>query len=122
VTGVRGAAVSDQADPRTRLNAWPAQAADTLLCGARPSRASGRRPPSGAGILLAVDRGDRRARLCAFKPNSAFFERFGAKAGGPAEVIAAVPPGIPVILTPNADMPHGPAYAAAAFEGLGPGP
>jgi uridine monophosphate synthetase len=59
---------------------------------------------------------------CAFKPNSAFFEMFGAPGWTVLrEVIAAVPPEIPVIL----DAKRGDiastarAYAQAAFEGLG---
>jgi orotidine 5'-phosphate decarboxylase subfamily 2 len=61
---------------------------------------------------------------CAFKPNSAFFEAWGAP--GVAllrEVIAAVPAGIPVIL----DAKRGDigstatAYAQAAFRTLGAG-
>jgi len=58
----------------------------------------------------------------AFKPNSAFFERFGAEGvGALAEVIAAIPAGVPVIL----DVKRGDigstarAYAAAAFDALG---
>jgi orotidine 5'-phosphate decarboxylase subfamily 2 len=57
------------------------------------------------------------AHACAFKPNSAFFERFGETGWAVLrEVIAAVPPEIPVIL----DVKRGDiastaeAYAAAA--------
>jgi uridine monophosphate synthetase len=60
----------------------------------------------------------------AFKPNAAFFERFGAEGVAVLqEVIAAVPDGIPVIL----DAKRGDiattaeAYAHAAFERLGAG-
>jgi len=61
-------------------------------------------------------------QACAFKPNSAFFEVFGAE-GWTAlrEVIAAVPEGIPVILDAKrgdiASTSH--AYSRAVFETLG---
>ena len=60
----------------------------------------------------------------AFKPNAAFFEAFGA--GGVdvlRQVIAAVPPGIPVILdAKRGDIAStAEAYARAAFEALGAG-
>lgn len=59
---------------------------------------------------------------CCYKPNSAFYEQFGA-AGWAAlrQTIAAVPPNIPVLL----DAKRGDigstaaAYARAAFDGLG---
>jgi uridine monophosphate synthetase len=66
---------------------------------------------------------DRTADLvCCYKPNSAFYEQFGA-AGWEAlrQTIAAVPPDIPVLL----DAKRGDigstaaAYARAAFEALG---
>jgi uridine monophosphate synthetase len=59
---------------------------------------------------------------CAFKPNSAFFEMYGAEGWSVLkDVIEAVPDGIPVIL----DAKRGDiastarAYARAIFEGLG---
>lgn len=59
---------------------------------------------------------------CAFKPNSAFFEAFGAEGvAALSEVIAAVPDGIPVIL----DAKRGDiastarAYAQAIYEAMG---
>jgi uridine monophosphate synthetase len=59
---------------------------------------------------------------CAFKPNSAFFEMYGAEGWSVLkDVIEAVPDGIPVIL----DAKRGDiastarAYAQAIFEGLG---
>jgi uridine monophosphate synthetase len=59
---------------------------------------------------------------CAFKPNSAFFEALGAPGWQVLrDVIAHVPPGIPVILDAKrgdiADTAQ--AYAAAAFDQLG---
>jgi uridine monophosphate synthetase len=61
-------------------------------------------------------------QACAFKPNSAFFEVFGAQ-GWTAlrEVIAAVPEGIPVILdAKRGDIAStGRAYSRAVFETLG---
>lgn len=61
-------------------------------------------------------------QACAFKPNSAFFEVFGAE-GWTAlrEVIAAVPEGIPVILdAKRGDIAStGHAYSRAVFETLG---
>ena len=59
---------------------------------------------------------------CAFKPNSAFFEAFGAEGSAALRaVIAHVPAGIPVILDAKrgdiADTAE--AYAKAAFDGLG---
>jgi uridine monophosphate synthetase len=59
---------------------------------------------------------------CAFKPNSAFFERFGAPGMAALQaVIAHVPDGVPVILDVKrgdiADTAE--AYAAAAFESCG---
>lgn len=61
-------------------------------------------------------------QACAFKPNSAFFEVFGAE-GWTAlrEVIVAVPEGIPVILdAKRGDIAStGQAYSRAVFETLG---
>ncbi|HEY44565.1 MAG TPA: orotidine-5'-phosphate decarboxylase [Anaerolineae bacterium] len=61
-------------------------------------------------------------QACAFKPNSAFFEVFGAE-GWTAlrEVIAAVPEGIPVILdAKRGDIAStAQAYSRAVFETLG---
>jgi uridine monophosphate synthetase len=59
---------------------------------------------------------------CAFKPNSAFFEVYGAEGLGVlAEVIQAVPEGIPVILdAKRGDIAStASAYAQAAFQTLG---
>ena len=58
----------------------------------------------------------------AFKPNAAFFEAFGSPGWAALqEVIAAVPPGIPVILdAKRGDIAStAEAYARAAFETLG---
>lgn len=60
----------------------------------------------------------------AFKPNAAFFEAFGAEGWRAlAEVIAAVPEGIPVILdAKRGDIAStAQAYARSAFETLGAG-
>ena len=101
-----------------------ARTADSLLCVgldphpellARPSAAAARQH-----CLRLIEAS--AAQAAAFKPNSAFFEAYGA-AGVEAlqAVIAAVPEGIPVIL----DAKRGDiastarAYAAAAFEVLG---
>jgi uridine monophosphate synthetase len=62
------------------------------------------------------------AEAVAFKPNSAFFERYGAEGmAALAEVIAAAPPAIPVLLdAKRGDIAStAEAYAAAAFETLG---
>jgi len=59
---------------------------------------------------------------CAFKPNSAFFEAFGAPGWAALrEVIAAVPDGIPVILdAKRGDIAStSEAYVRATFEWLG---
>lgn len=59
---------------------------------------------------------------CAFKPNSAFFEVFGAEGWRTLQdVIAAVPDGIPVILdAKRGDIAStGHAYSRAVFETLG---
>jgi uridine monophosphate synthetase len=62
------------------------------------------------------------AYAAAFKPNAAFFEAFGAPGVAVLQqVIAAVPPGIPVILdAKRGDIAStAEAYARAAFEALG---
>jgi uridine monophosphate synthetase len=59
---------------------------------------------------------------CAFKPNSAFFEAFGSQGASVLrEVIAHVPPGIPVILdAKRGDIAStAEAYATAAFDVFG---
>lgn len=64
------------------------------------------------------------ADAAAYKPNSAFFEVFGADGiEALGEVIAAVPDGIPVILdAKRGDIAStAAAYATAAFDGLGAG-
>jgi uridine monophosphate synthetase len=64
------------------------------------------------------------AEVAAFKPNAAFFERFGSEGWQAlAEVIAAVPAGIPVILdAKRGDIAStAEAYAASTFETLGAG-
>ncbi len=62
------------------------------------------------------------ASACAYKPNSAFFERYGAEGmRALAEVIEMVPQGIPVVLdAKRGDIAStGRAYAHAAFQALG---
>jgi len=62
------------------------------------------------------------ASACAYKPNSAFFERYGAEGmRALAEVIEMVPQGIPVVLdAKRGDIAStGRAYAHAAFQTLG---
>jgi uridine monophosphate synthetase len=103
-----------------------ALAADTLLCvGLDPHPELLAKPTAGAAREFCLRLIEATAEhACAFKPNSAFFERFGAQ-GWKAlrEVIAAVPPEIPVILdAKRGDIAStAQAYAAAAFEGLGAG-
>jgi uridine monophosphate synthetase len=95
---------------------------DSLLCiGLDPhDAASANEARRECLVLIAAT----QASAAAFKPNSAFFERFGA-AGWQAlqEVIAAVPPGIPVILdAKRGDIAStAQAYRQAAFETLGAG-
>lgn len=101
-----------------------ARAADSLLCvGLDPHPEALERPSADAARRHCLRLIEATAsQAAAFKPNSAFFEAYGA-AGLEAlrEVIAAVPGGIPVVL----DAKRGDiastarAYAAAAFETLG---
>ncbi len=96
-----------------------AHAIDSLLCiGLDPHEATS--ADEARQECLALIAGTQ-ASAAAFKPNSAFFERFGA-AGWQAlqEVIAAVPPGIPVILdAKRGDIAStAQAYRQAAFETL----
>lgn len=99
-------------------------AADSLLCiGLDPHPEFLSTPTAAAAREFCLRIIDTTADLaCAFKPNSAFFEAFGP--GGLQalrDVIAAVPPEIPVIL----DVKRGDiastaqAYARAAFDLLG---
>jgi uridine monophosphate synthetase len=103
-----------------------AQAADTLLCvGLDPHLDLLPQPTAASARELCLRLIEATAEhACAFKPNSAFFERFGAQGWKVLrEVIAAVPPQIPVILdAKRGDIAStAQAYAAAAFEGLGAG-
>lgn len=96
-----------------------ARAIDSLLCiGLDPHEAASADEARQECLALIAD---TQASAAAFKPNSAFFERFGA-AGWQAlqEVIAAVPPGIPVILdAKRGDIAStAQAYRQAAFETL----
>jgi uridine monophosphate synthetase len=103
-----------------------AQAADTLLCvGLDPNPELLAKPTAAAAREFCLRLIEATAEhACAFKPNSAFFERFGAQGWKVLrEVIDAVPPEIPVILdAKRGDIAStAQAYAAAAFEGLGAG-
>ena len=103
-----------------------ATAADTLLCvGLDPHPELLAKPTAAAAREFCLRLIEATAEhACAFKPNSAFFERFGAQGWKVLrEVIAAVPPEIPVILdAKRGDVAStAQAYAAAAFEGLGAG-
>lgn len=103
-----------------------AQSADTLLCiGLDPHPELIVEPTAEAARDLCLRLIEATAEFaCAYKPNSAFFERLGAPGWNALrEIIAAVPSEIPVIL----DAKRGDiastarAYAAAAFESLGAG-
>jgi uridine monophosphate synthetase len=101
-----------------------ARQADSLLCvGLDPHPELLREPSAGAARDFCLGLIESTAEhACAFKPNSAFFERFGAAGWGALrEVIAAVPPETPVILdAKRGDIAStAQAYAAAAFEQLG---
>ncbi len=101
-----------------------ARAADSLLCiGLDPHpEFLGSKGAGGARQLCLRLIEATAEEACAFKPNSAFFEAFGAEGLAVlAEVIAAVPPGIPVILdAKRGDIPSSAeAYARAAFDYLG---
>jgi uridine monophosphate synthetase len=99
-------------------------AADTLLCVGLDPHPELLDENSAAGALKFCKRIiEATAELvCAFKPNSAFFEAYGAEGFAVLkEVIALVPDGIPVIL----DVKRGDisstaqAYVRAAFDHLG---
>jgi uridine monophosphate synthetase len=100
------------------------QEADSLLCiGLDPHPELLRRPTADEARDFCWRLIEATAdQACAFKPNSAFFEVFGAE-GWTAlrEVIAAVPEGIPVILdAKRGDIAStGYAYSRAVFETLG---
>ncbi|MFQ5922981.1 MAG: orotidine-5'-phosphate decarboxylase [Anaerolineales bacterium] len=101
-----------------------AQAADSLLCvGLDPHPEILVAPSALAARDFCIRLIEVTADVaCAFKPNSAFFEVFGAPGWAAlGDVIAAVPEGIPVIL----DAKRGDIastsrlYAQTAFESLG---
>jgi uridine monophosphate synthetase len=100
-----------------------AVAVDSLLCvGLDPHPELLSHPTAEAARDLCLRLIDATAEhACALKPNSAFFERFG-EAGWAVlhEVVAAVPPEIPVILdAKRGDIAStAEAYAAAVFEDL----
>lgn len=101
-----------------------ARAADSLLCvglDPHPEFLGGGGAAAARDLCLRLIEATAE-EACAFKPNSAFFEVFGAEGMAVlAEVIAAVPAGIPVILDAKrgdiASTAEG--YARAAFERLG---
>ncbi len=101
-----------------------ARAADSLLCvglDPHPELLAGGGAAAARSLCLRLIEA-AAPEACAFKPNSAFFEAFGPEGiEALAEVIAAVPEGIPVILdVKRGDIPStAEAYATAAFERLG---
>lgn len=107
----------------SRLTARAVQA-DTLLCvGLDPHEEFLPDPSAGAARDFCLRLIRATADLaCAFKPNSAFFEVYGAQGLEVLrEVIAAVPKGTPVILdAKRGDIAtSAQAYARTAFETLG---
>lgn len=100
------------------LNA-AAQRQDSLLCVGLDPRAASAAAARDECMRL-IDATAEAA--CSFKPNSAFFEVFGAEGiAALREVIAHVPEGIPVILdAKRGDIGEtSEAYARAAFDALG---
>jgi len=98
--------------------------ADSLLCIGLDPHPDLLSEPSGPGArdfcLRLIETTAEHA--CAFKPNSAFFEAYGAPGWAALrEVIAAVPEGIPVILdAKRGDIAStSEAYVRAIFEWLG---
>ncbi len=97
---------------------------DSLLCvGLDPHPDDLTQPTAEAAVefCLRLIRATAEQAAC-FKPNSAFFEVFGAEGvNGLRQVIASVPQGVPVILdAKRGDIPStAEAYARAAFEVLG---
>jgi uridine monophosphate synthetase len=101
-----------------------ARAADTLLCvglDPHPGELAEDTAAAGAAACLRLIAATAPYAAC-YKPNAAFFERWGA-AGFAAlrEVIAAVPDGVPVLLdAKRGDIAStADAYASAAFDALG---
>lgn len=101
-----------------------AQSIDSLLCvGLDPHTKQLPEPTAGAALDFCKRIIEETHELaCAFKPNSAFFEQYGA-AGWDAlrEVIALVPDDIPVILdAKRGDIAStAEAYARALFDTMG---
>lgn len=101
-----------------------ARATGSLLCvGLDPHPADLPQPTAQAALDFCRRLIDATAGLAlAYKPNAAFFEAFGAPGWACLrEVIAAVPPGVPVILdAKRGDIAStAEAYARAAFDALG---
>ena len=85
-----------------------------------PSRFAGEKDPIAAFCAAMIDA--TADLVCAFKPNSAFFEALGPRGGETLHrVIACVPDGVPVILdAKRGDIGNtAAAYARAAFDELG---
>lgn len=101
-----------------------ARSANTLLCvglDPRPGPDAGAEQARAECLRLIAA---TRELAAAYKPNSAFFEALGAPGlAALADVIAAVPPDIPVILDAKRGDIAGSssAYARAAFDTLGAG-
>ena len=96
----------------------------SLVCvGLDPHPADLPEPTAQAAKAFCLRLIDAAADLAlAFKPNAAFFEALGPEGWAAlAEVIAAVPPGVPVILdAKRGDIAStAEAYAASAFDRLG---
>ncbi|MCH8339211.1 MAG: orotidine-5'-phosphate decarboxylase, partial [Chloroflexi bacterium] len=101
-----------------------ARAADSLLCvGLDPHPEFLGEPSAEAARDFSLKLIEATAEFaCAFKPNSAFFEVYGAQGWAALrDVIAAVPDQIPVILdAKRGDIASSSRlYAKAAFESLG---
>lgn len=97
------------------------RAAESLLCVGLDPRNLSSRAARDRCVAIITATADHAA---AFKPNAAFFEALGADGFGVlAEVIAAVPEEIPVLLdAKRGDISStAEAYARAAFEHLGAG-
>jgi uridine monophosphate synthetase len=101
-----------------------ARAADSLLCvGLDPHPADLAETSASAARQFCLDLIERtQASAAAFKPNAAFFEMYGAPGmAALQDVIAAAPPGVPMILdAKRGDIAStAEAYARAAFQVLG---
>ncbi len=103
---------------------WRVQEVDSLLCvGLDPHPADLPEPTATAAREFCLRLVDATTTVAAaYKPNSAFFEAFGAEGfAALKQVIARIPPSIPVILdAKRGDIAStAEAYARAAFQELG---